>query len=113
MAGKTEDWLVIGVIGFLGGVVANIVVPVRRGAIGFLGAAIVGVFTGGVSGIIAHAYEAPYGVQYGVAAAVGVLGDRILSWIMAYRVEHQQIHVHGGQNNIGQTDIHGDQSQGE
>lgn len=111
MAGKTEDWLVIGVIGFLGGLVANIVVPVRRGALGFASAAIVGVFCGGVSGIIAHAYDAPYGVQYGVAAMVGVLGDRILSFVMAYRVAHQNVYVQGGQNNIGKTEIHGDQTQ--
>lgn len=108
MAGRTEDWLVIGVIGFLGGLVANIVVPIRRGALGFLSAAIVGVFCGGVSGIIAHAYDAPYGIQYGVAALVGVMGDRILSSIMVYRNEHQ-INIHGGQNNIN-SDVHGDQT---
>lgn len=106
MGNKTEDWLIIGVIGFLGGVVANIIVPVRRGAWGFLGAAVIGVFCGGVAGIIAHSYDAPYGVQWGLSALVGVLGDRLLSGILAYRKEHQNIYIQGGsnQNHFGQGD---------
>lgn len=100
MTKPTEDWLVIGVISFCAGIVANIIVPTRRGIFGFLSAAIVGVFCGGVAGMIAQAYDVHVGMQYAVCATVGVMGDRILSFIMKWRQETASttINVTGGKN---------------
>lgn len=99
MAGKPGDWLTLGLLGFLGGIVANIIVPVRRGALGFVGAACIGVFCGGVSGMASAEWGAGLGWQYVIAAVVGVLGDRILSAILSFRLQHTtNVNIHGGEN---------------
>ncbi len=103
MEHKPMDWLVLGLMGFTGGIVANIIVPVRRGIYGFMSAAIVGVFCGGVAGMIANAYDVHVGIQYFVTATVGVLGDRVLSLIMTLRRDgaSTNINISGGQNVVG------------
>lgn len=82
----TYDWLVIAVIAFVGGLVANIVVPQRRGVWGFFGAATIGTFCGGVAGIMAISVEAHPVWQCFVASVAGVLGDRVLSGILQFKL---------------------------
>lgn len=91
---RPEDWFTVGILGFLGGVVSNIIVPLRRGVLGFISAAMVGVFCGGVAGIVANSFEVHYGIQYGTAAMVGVMGDRILTALMQWRLTRGQTTIH-------------------
>ncbi len=101
---KRLDYLVIGIIAFLGGVVANIVAPSRRGVAGFISAAIVGVFCGGVAGMAAHAYGASPGSTYLVCAACGVLGDRLLSALLERFSNRPAVvnHFNGDNANVAQ-----------
>lgn len=110
---KRIDWLLIAIIAFLGGVVANIVAPTRRGVLGFVSAAVVGIFCGGVAGLAANSYGASPGAQYLLSAFCGVMGDRLLSALLE-RFKNTpssptHVSVHGGINNIGQTGIQGNQ----
>jgi hypothetical protein len=108
-----ENWVLMGVLGFMGGIASNILVPARRGLLGFCAAAFLGVFCGSVAGIVASTTDVHVGWQFSLAAFVGVFGDRILSNIMRYRMDHatHQIHVHGGQTQINQGEnVKGDQS---
>lgn len=106
-----ENWVLMGVLGFMGGIASNILVPARRGLLGFCAAAFLGVFCGSVAGIVASTTEVHVGWQFSLSAFVGVFGDRILSNIMRYRMDHDQIHVHGGQTQINQGEnVKGDQS---
>lgn len=97
---RGTEWVVITVLAFMGGVVANIVAPSRRGMWGFAGAAIVGVFCGCAAGLSAHAFGAHEGAQYLIASGAGVFGDRVLSGILQSRKE-MNVNVSGGLNNIG------------
>ena len=75
--------------------------PVRRGALGFLAAAIVGVFCGGVAGITVSALEWHPALQYVITAGTGVLGDRVLSGIMSIRISQSKVtnvSITGGNN---------------
>jgi MFS family permease len=113
-----SDWAIITVIAFLGGVVANIIVPYRRGVWGFVGAALVGIFCGGVTGICAQAFGASEGWQWIFAAAAGVFGDRGLSAVLITRSQREEKTVinntiSGGLNNIGQISVNEDQNQNE
>lgn len=94
---KVEDWLTVGVIGFLAGIVTNLIVPSRRGLLGFLAAAVIGLFCGGMSGIIAGAFDASYGVQYLLAAIFGLCGNQTLTALLN-RNAVNSIHIHGGNN---------------
>lgn len=110
MVNKTEDWLFVGIMAFVGGVVTNIIVPVRRGLWGFFQAAIIGVFCGFVAALLASEMGASVNVQRIVAGCVGVLGDRLLSWVLKSRLDHQVI-VHGGVNQINQgQSVNGEQN---
>jgi len=97
-----SDWFVIGVIAFLGGVVANVIVPARRGTLGFAGAALIGVFCGGVAGISANAFGVGQGWEYLIAGIAAVLGDRTLSGALVAR-DNRVTNVH--------TQVHGDLQQ--
>lgn len=96
---KAESWLTIAVIAFFAGIVTNILVPARRGLWGFASSAIVSVFCGGVAGITAHAFNLPEGVQFLVAAGVGVFGDRFLVLLLSLRFgTNGSINIYGGNN---------------
>lgn len=108
-----SNWLDLGIIAFLGGIVANIIVPSRRGLGGFMSAAIIGIFCGGVAGIIAAAFEVHYGVQCFITAAAGVSGDQMLQFVLTvkqrstvinntiYGSQQQNIAQEGGDADIG------------
>lgn len=100
----TEEWFIIGTIAFIGGVVANVIVPSRRGTLGFAGAALIGVFCGGVSGICANSFGAAPGLTYLIAAISAVLGDRVLSGVLAVR-QMRTVHVHTQVNGSNQQNI--------
>lgn len=104
MSDRTDGWLLIGLIAFGGGVVNNIIIPARRGVWGFAAAALIGVFCGGVAGIVANGAGWPEWSQWLIAAIVGVMGDRFLSSILRYRLDHQTVNNYGpvGQQNLGQ-----------
>lgn len=105
------EWLMIAVFAFLGGIVSNIVVPSRRGAWGFLGAAIIGVFCGCAAGMAAQSFGADTGWQVIISASSGVLGDRILTAVfMMTHPNRFNVTIHGGQNNVGDNDIKGNQN---
>ena len=93
---KLEDWLTVGVIGFLAGIVTNLIVPARRGLWGFLAAAVIGLFCGGMSGIIAGAFEASYGIQYLLAAVFGLCGNQTLTALLNRQAT--TVNIHGGNN---------------
>lgn len=102
MEHKTSDWLTLGLIAFIAGIVSNIIIPDRRGVLGFLSAAVVGVFCGGVAGITASAYEIHPGAQYMISAAMGLFGYKALKWIMRISsVTETIVNISGGQNVIG------------
>lgn len=82
MPNRLSEWIFLWVIGFAAGVVTNIVVPARRGLVGFAAAAVVGTVCGGIAGLTAEAFEAPRGVQYLLAFFTGVTGDRLISWLI-------------------------------
>ena len=96
-------WVVVMVVGFAGGCVANIVDPSRRGAWGFAGAALIGIFCGGVAGISANLFGVSTAGTVLITAVSAVLGDRILSAILLTRSQHNY-NVHGGQNVFGRND---------
>lgn len=105
------EWLFITIFAFLGGIVANIVVPSRRGAWGFLGAAVIGVFCGCCAGLSAQAFGANAGWQFIISAMSAVIGDRVLTAVlMTFHGKNYNIAIHGGQNNIGDNDIGGNQN---
>ena len=95
---KLEDWLTVGVIGFLAGIVTNLIVPARRGLLGFLAAAVIGLFCGGMSGIIAGAFDASYGVQYLLAAIFGLCGNQTLTALLNRQAAYNTINITGGNN---------------
>lgn len=119
MTPEREHWVLMGVLGFMGGIVSNILVPARRGLVGFIAAAFIGVFCGSVAGIISSTTTLHLGWQYAIAAFVGVFGDRILSGVMRDRMDRANdscnttVNIHGGQNNLGNTKIGGEQSQND
>lgn len=76
------DWLIIGIIAFLGGIVSNLVVPARRGVLGFAAAGLVSIFTGFVAGVCANDWGASLSVQVLTAAVFGVLGNQILTYVL-------------------------------
>jgi uncharacterized membrane protein YeaQ/YmgE (transglycosylase-associated protein family) len=111
MERNTSDWLILGLIAFTAGIVSNIIVPDRRGLAGFVAAAIVGVFTGGVAGITANAYDMHPGLQYIISAASGFIGYRVLAWVASVHTGRGDttVNINGGQNVIGDrnnTDNH-------
>lgn len=75
------DWIILGLLGFGGGVAVNIVSPRMRGAWGFIGASMVGLFCGLTAGMTANAFELHVGWQRFLTAIVGVLGYQILSFL--------------------------------
>lgn len=108
MDDKFADWLFLGIIGFMGGIAANICVPSLRGAWGFAAAAFLGVFCGGVAGISAHAAEAHPAVQYLLAAIAGVIGYPLIALIRSLKFGagtttiNNEIHGGAVQQNIDQ-----------
>lgn len=110
MERNTTDWIILGLIAFTAGIVSNIIVPDRRGILGFLAAAIVGVFTGGVAGISANAYDIHPGAQYLISATAGFFGYKLLRWAMKWGAGAvTTVNISGGQNVIGDrnnTDNH-------
>lgn len=111
---RPDEWLISWMFGLLGGTVNNIIVPARRGILGFAAAAVVGGFCGGLAGTIAWSSGFAVGVQWAAAGLCGVCGDRILTWVLT---GHDGItNVNGGRVTIHQGDrynqnIH-DQAQG-
>lgn len=79
------DWVVIGVIAFVGGLVRNIIVPSRRGIFGYAGAALIGVFCGCTLGFSAHAAEWPRYAQWLLTGAVAFLGDQLLAALSRWK----------------------------
>ncbi|MDM4015822.1 hypothetical protein [Roseiconus lacunae] len=98
------DWLLITILAFTAGVVNNILVPARRGAWGFLAAAIVGMFCGCTFGFASHLFEAPMGLTIMITSASGVLGDRVLMAILQSRLPQQNFHINGDGWNINTAD---------
>lgn len=74
-----NNWLIIMIVAFMGGIVSNIVKPKRRGLVGFVAAGIISVFCGGVSGICASSFGMGNEGQIFIAAIVGISADRILT----------------------------------
>ncbi|MCD0459130.1 phage holin family protein [Roseiconus lacunae] len=102
------DWLLITILAFTAGVVNNILVPARRGAWGFLAAAIVGMFCGCTFGFASHLFEAPMGLTIMITSVSGVLGDRVLMAILQSRMTQQNISINGnGYVGGNHTDING------
>ena len=106
MSHQLEDWLTLGVIGFMGGIVSQIVFPTRRGASGFFASATVGVFCGGIAGMAAESFQAHVGTQYLIAAFSGLLGERALTKLFGdisskYRT-YNTFNIGGDQNQVMQ-----------
>jgi uncharacterized membrane protein YeaQ/YmgE (transglycosylase-associated protein family) len=70
-------WLVVALFAFLGGVVANICRPTRRGLIGFIASGVIGIFCGTTVALSSN-LEAEQ--QIALAAFVAVFSDKILTW---------------------------------
>jgi len=103
---RDYTWFAVAIISFMAGVVANIVYPNRRGVLGFISAAVIGIFCGGVSGMSAHALELHNSWVYVISASVAVLGDRVLTFVLCRR-ERQTTnnYINGGQNAFGNNEI--------
>ena len=76
------DYAMISAIAFAMGLVRAVVVPERRGAIGFVSAATVGLFCGLVAGVISREFGAATAWQYLFAAGFGIIGDRVVFWLL-------------------------------
>lgn len=79
MSDDRSNWLGLGIIAFFGAVVANIVIPERRGLYGLFSATVVGVACGLTAGIAASAYEVHPGTQLIITFAMGMLSYRFLN----------------------------------
>lgn len=107
---KSADWLIVGAIAFLGGVVSNIVYPSRRGPLGFVSAAVVGFFGGSVVGWSGSEYGLSLGSLIIITAISSVVADRVFYSVFAWlntRAQPNTVHynttVYGSQQqNIGQ-----------
>lgn len=99
-----EDTLTSSVIGFMGGIVATIVKPTRRGAAGFFQSATVGVFCGTISAVTIAGFGFHRGAQYLSAALGGLFGDRVMTAISKFGEAAKSItnnfHIDGDQNQI-------------
>ncbi len=96
------EFLIIGAVTFLAGIVANIIVPARRGLLGFLNSIIVSVFVGGIAGFCSSHWGADLPVTVLVSAFFGVMADRILTAILVRSTRIEAINIHGGTNQINQ-----------
>ena len=100
-----STWVVIALIAFLAGIVANIVRPTRRGVLGFVASGTVSVFCGTVAAI---STELDLSNRVVIAAVVGILSDKILDWVLNFEiagkvVNYNQINTGNGQGNQGQN----------
>jgi len=102
-----NTWIVICIVAFIGGIVSNIIVPKRRGLLGFAAAGVVSIFCGGVAGICSSVFGIQTEGQIFVAAIIGVMSDRILTIAMTDRITNVQNNsgnstgVQGTNNNVG------------
>lgn len=101
-----NDHLFIGIVAFVGGVVSNIVHPKRRGAVGMMGAAIVGAFAGFTAAMVSVQLGWDFSRQFIVAAIAGVFGDRTLTYALRPPVSMQGEHVITGGTDIN-IEVHG------
>lgn len=108
------DNLIISLVAFLGGIVSNIVYPQRRGAAGFIAAAVVGVFGGGVAGASGYYAGFTMGPVILITAGSSVFCDRFLVAVFMYldsRKAPKVINIHNEvtgnqQQNVGE-DVNG------
>lgn len=77
-----DDTILIIVLAFLASVVRGIVSPDRRGVLGFVSAAIVGLFVGTSAGIISSEFGLATSWQYLIASIAAIAGDRLVFAIL-------------------------------
>ena len=77
-----DDTILIITLAFLASVVRGIVSPDRRGVLGFVSAAIVGLFVGTSAGIISSEFGLASSWQYLIASVTAIAGDRLIFAIL-------------------------------
>ena len=77
-----DDTILIIILAFLASIVRGIVSPDRRGVLGFVSAAIVGLFVGTSAGIISSEFGLATSWQYLTASVAAIAGDRIVFAIL-------------------------------
>lgn len=102
-----EEWLVLCVLGYTGGIVAHLISPHRRGPIGFLSSSVIGSFCGSVMGMTLREFEVHLGLQYLGTACSGLMGNQILSGLLRKNKEladnvTYNITNHGDGNQVNQ-----------
>lgn len=99
-----SSWMLIMVVAFIGGIVANIVRPTRRGVIGFAASGLVSVFCGTVAAVCS---KLDIEQQILVAAIVGVMSDKLLTWGLNFeftqKVINNNFNAKNQQNQIGEN----------
>jgi uncharacterized membrane protein YeaQ/YmgE (transglycosylase-associated protein family) len=100
---QNGNWLAVAVVAFLGGIVSNLVRPERTGIIGFFVSGLIAAFCGFIA---ANTSQLEPDLQVGLAAVVGVMADRLLTFALiefwnrkTTTVNNQYI---GGEQNSGQ-----------
>ena len=78
----TDDTVLIIVLAFLASIVRSIVSPERRGVLGFVSAAIVGLFVGTSAGIISSEFGLATSWQFLIASIGAITGDRLVFAIL-------------------------------
>lgn len=107
-----DSWLVITIVAFVGGIVANIVRPSRRGIVGFASAGLVAAFAGFTAGMLFGVFGYVTEVQIVVAAVVGILGDRIITWLLHTKFfGDKTIIVNKGGTNVQGDVVGGDKAE--
>ena len=77
-----DDTIFIITLAFLASIVRGIVSPDRRGVLGFVSAAIVGLFVGTSAGIISSEFGLATSWQYLIASVAAIAGDRLVFAIL-------------------------------
>ena len=101
-----DNWIFIGIVAFIAGIVSNIVKPKRRGLLGFAAAGIIGIFCGGIAGVCSVSFGITVEGQIFIAAIVGISSDRLLTFLLCDRITNNQYNsgnatgVQGNQNSI-------------
>lgn len=114
MSKPEADYAIASLLAFMMGIVRGIVTPDGRGLTGFFTAILVGVCCGFVAAVLICEFGGPTKFQYAGAALAGIIGDRVIFRVIQFSKDRDRVTnvtVHGGQNNIGDNEIRGNQNQ--
>lgn len=78
-----SDTVTIIILAFCGSVARGIISPDRRGVLGFVSAALVGLLVGSSAGLISSEFEISTAWQYVIASVFAIAGDRFVFAVLA------------------------------